>query len=293
MSLAATAAMPQQHKGRGILLYSLAIFLLAVMDASAKWLTRGYPVGEIIFFRSLFALPILLVLGLRHSSAPARLLATAHPWRHLLRGMVVLVTIVTFFIALRHLPLATVTVITLSNPVFMLLLSLLWLGEKVGRRQWLAVALGLLGVVVVCGWSGLQFNQYSLLAVGSALSYALASLLTRQLSSTDSPATIAMLGTLIMLAVSALTMGGDWQLPGWRDWLVLLLLGLSGGLANFVNALSLRYVQLSAVAPLEYSILLWAAALGYLFFGEMPGLTTWLGGALIIASGVVVAREKH
>jgi drug/metabolite transporter (DMT)-like permease len=102
--------------------------------------------GEIIFFRSLFALPILLVLGLRHSSAPARLLATAHPWRHVLRGMVVLVTIVTFFIALRHLPLATVTVITLSNPVFMLLLSLVWLGERVGRRQWLAVVLGLLGV---------------------------------------------------------------------------------------------------------------------------------------------------
>uniref|UniRef100_A0A8W7PVZ2 EamA domain-containing protein n=2 Tax=cellular organisms TaxID=131567 RepID=A0A8W7PVZ2_ANOCL len=118
-------------------------------------------------------------------------------------------------------------------------------------------------------------------------------LLTRQLSATDSPATIAMLGTLIMLVVSALTAGSDWQLPGWGDWLVLLLLGLSGGLANFVNALSLRYVQLSAVAPLEYSILLWAAALGYLFFGEMPGITTWLGGALIIASGVVVAREKH
>nr|WP_255640384.1 DMT family transporter [Aquitalea palustris] len=274
-------------------MYSLAIFLLAVMDASAKWLTHGYPVGEIIFFRSLFALPILLVLGLRHSSAPARLLATAHPWRHLLRGVVVMVTIVTFFMALRHLPLATVTVITLANPIFMLLLGLFWLGEQVGRRQWLAVGLGLIGVMVVCGLSGLQFNAYSLLAVASALSYALATLLTRQLSAHDSPATIAMLGTLLMLLFSGVSMGSDWQWPGLTDWLVLLLLGLSGGLANFVNALSLRDVPLSAVAPLEYSILLWAAALGYFFFAEMPGMSTWLGGVLIIASGVVVARAKH
>ncbi|RQO68665.1 hypothetical protein DBR44_14290 [Aquitalea sp. FJL05] len=292
MSVASVAATPP-HRTRGILLYSLAIFLLAVMDASAKWLTHGYPVGEIIFFRSLFALPILLVLGLRHSSAPARLLATAHPWRHLLRGVVVMVTIVTFFMALRHLPLATVTVITLANPIFMLLLGLFWLGEQVGRQQWLAVGLGLIGVMVVCGLSGLQFNAYSLLAVASALSYALATLLTRQLSATDSPATIAMLGTLIMLLFSGMSMGGDWQWPGLADWLVLLLLGLSGGLANFVNALSLRDVPLSAVAPLEYSILLWAAALGYFFFAEMPGMSTWLGGALIIASGVVVARAKH
>lgn len=292
MSVASVAA-TSPHRTRGILLYSLAIFLLAVMDASAKWLTHGYPVGEIIFFRSLFALPILLVLGLRHSSAPARLLATAHPWRHLLRGVVVMVTIVTFFMALRHLPLATVTVITLANPIFMLLLGLFWLGEQVGRRQWLAVGLGLIGVMVVCGLSGLQFNAYSLLAVASALSYALATLLTRQLSAHDSPATIAMLGTLLMLLFSGVSMGGDWQWPGLADWLVLLLLGLSGGLANFVNALSLRDVPLSAVAPLEYSILLWAAALGYFFFAEMPGMSTWLGGALIIASGVVVARAKH
>jgi S-adenosylmethionine uptake transporter len=292
VSVASVAAAPP-HRTRGILLYSLAIFLLAVMDASAKWLTHGYPVGEIIFFRSLFALPILLVLGLRHSSAPARLLATAHPWRHLLRGVVVMVTIVTFFMALRHLPLATVTVITLANPVFMLLLGLFWLGESVGRQQWLAVGLGLVGVVVVCGLSGLQFNAYSLLAVASALSYALATLLTRQLSASDSPATIALLGTLLMLLFSGISMGSDWQWPGLADWLVLLLLGLSGGLANFVNALSLRDVPLSAVAPLEYSILLWAAALGYFFFAEMPGMSTWLGGALIIASGVVVARAKH
>jgi len=289
----ASVAATSPHRTRGILLYSLAIFLLAVMDASAKWLTHGYPVGEIIFFRSLFALPILLVLGLRHSSAPARLLATAHPWRHLLRGVVVMVTIVTFFMALRHLPLATVTVITLANPIFMLLLGLFWLGEQVGRRQWLAVGLGLIGVMVVCGLSGLQFNAYSLLAVASALSYALATLLTRQLSAHDSPATIAMLGTLLMLLFSGVSMGSDWQWPGLTDWLVLLLLGLSGGLANFVNALSLRDVPLSAVAPLEYSILLWAAALGYFFFAEMPGMSTWLGGALIIASGVVVARAKH
>ena len=292
MSVASVAA-SSPHRTRGILLYSLAIFLLAVMDASAKWLTHGYPVGEIIFFRSLFALPILLVLGLRHSSAPARLLATAHPWRHLLRGVVVMVTIVTFFMALRHLPLATVTVITLANPIFMLLLGLFWLGEQVGRRQWLAVGLGLIGVMVVCGLSGLQFNAYSLLAVASALSYALATLLTRQLSAHDSPATIAMLGTLLMLLFSGVSMGSDWQWPGLTDWLVLLLLGLSGGLANFVNALSLRDVPLSAVAPLEYSILLWAAALGYFFFAEMPGMSTWLGGVLIIASGVVVARAKH
>ncbi|PXX42858.1 DMT family transporter [Aquitalea magnusonii] len=292
MSVASVAATPP-HRTRGILLYSLAIFLLAVMDASAKWLTHGYPVGEIIFFRSLFALPILLVLGLRHSSAPARLLATAQPWRHLLRGMVVMLTIVTFFMALRHLPLATVTVITLANPIFMLLLGLFWLGEQVGRQQWLAVGLGLIGVLVVCGLSGLQFNAYSLLAVASALSYALATLLTRQLSAHDSPATIALLGTLLMLLFSALSAGRDWQWPGLADWLVLLLLGLSGGLANFVNALSLRDVPLSAVAPLEYSILLWAAALGYFFFAEMPGMSTWLGGALIIASGVVVARAKH
>lgn len=292
MSVTAAAALPQPHRTRGILLYGLSILLLAVVDASAKWLTHGYSVGQIIFLRCLFALPLLVLLGLRRQRNPARLLHSAHPWRHLLRGVVILITSFTFFIALRHLALATVTVITLVNPVFMLLLGLFWLGEPVGLRQWLAVVLGFAGVVVVCGLSALPFNLYSMLAIASALFYAMAAILTRQLSASDSPLTISLFGTLIMLLAGAATAGNDWQWPAGRDWLVLLLLGGAGALTNFVNALSLRDVQLSAVAPLEYSILLWAALLGYLLFGEIPGLGTWLGGALIIASGVLVAWDK-
>ncbi len=288
---AAEAFIPQ--RGRGVALYCLAILLLATMDAAAKWLTSGFPVGEIVFFRSVFALIPLMLFGMRGAGSLTSRLKTARPWAHLARGMVVLVTLVSFFAALLHLPLATVTVITLANPVFMLLIGVLWLRERVGGVQWLAVALGLAGVVVVCGWSGLGMDVYSLMAIVSAFSYALASILTRRLAATDSPLSITFYGTLVMLVASLCTVGGGWLWPQGGEWLVLILLGLAGAAANFVNALSLRHVELSAVAPLEYTILLWAAGFGYLLFGEIPGPNALLGGVLIVASGVLAARQSR
>src|SRR5476649_1458165 len=143
------ASEDNQSSSKGFILYSAAIFMLAVTDASAKWLTQGYPIGELVFFRAIFSfIPLFLV----KSPQKNKFTLSSKKWYfHILRGFVVVLTAVTFFISVKHLPLANATVISLSNPFFMTLLGAVLLNEKVNISHWMVILVGFCGVIISVG----------------------------------------------------------------------------------------------------------------------------------------------
>ncbi|QQC67893.1 DMT family transporter [Paraburkholderia ginsengisoli] len=283
------AAAPKQSVG--IAFYVLAIFLLAAMDASAKWLTKGYPIGEIAFFRAVFAFVPLIIAQARERK-PVELRSRLWPL-HLLRGALVLGTVVTFFLSVKELPLATVTAISLANPFFMVLCSAILLKEPVSNVRWFLISLGFVGVLVAIGGVSLTASFYTAIAILSALLYALAAVLTKHLARTESAILIAAYTNVSMLVLSVFSLSSHWAMPGLHDFFIFALMGLAGGLSNYVFTLAFRYADVSTVAPIEYTILVWAALFGYVLFSEIPTALTIIGALIIVVSGIANARLRR
>lgn len=286
MSVSATS-----KQSMGIALYVLAIFLLAAMDASAKWLTKGYSIGEIAFFRAVFAfVPLIIAQTRERKSFDFR----SKIWPlHLLRGVLVLGTVVTFFVSVKELPLATVTAISLANPFFMVLCSAVLLKEPVSILRWILISLGFVGVLVAIGGISLTPSIFTVVAVLSALLYALAAVLTKHLARTESAILIAAYTNVSMLILSLFSLSSSWALPGWHDFLIFAMMGLAGGLSNYVFTLAFRFAEVSTVAPIEYTILVWAALFGFFLFNEIPTTLTIVGALIIVVSGIANARLKR
>ncbi|MBU9833723.1 DMT family transporter (plasmid) [Rahnella aquatilis] len=273
-----------QSPVKGFSLYALSIFMLSVTDASAKWLTTGYPIGEIVFFRSIFSfLPLLFV------AYKGRITLTYKSQNYkanILRAIVVVFTAVTFFISVKHLPLANATVLSLSNPFFMTLLGLLILKEKVSNLHWFFIFVGFLGVIISVGGLSSGSILYSFIGIISAFLYAIGGIVTRYLSRTDSAITIALYTTSFLLLFSIFTIDYNWRMPNSYDLVIFFVMGLTGGLCNYIATSALSSIDVAKVAPLEYTIIIWAAFFGFFFFNETPNLYTIIGSIMIIASGI-------
>lgn len=286
---AVSTALPPETVG--ILLYLLAIALFAVMDAVSKHLSSGYPVAQVLFFRSIVALAALVpVVAWQRERAP---LVTAAPWIQLLRGAMMVCTALFFYASLRGLGLAEATAITLAAPIFMVLLGILALGERVGVWRSTAVAVGFAGVIVIVQPGTDAFQPASLLALGAALSYAVASLLTRQLARLDPPLTTTFYGNLVMTVGGLLGLAWGWTTPGWPDLGLFLALGLTGCASNYLISVSFQHCSMVTVAPLEYLILVFAMGLGYLFWAEIPTAAMLTGAALIVAGSVTITVRSR
>jgi drug/metabolite transporter (DMT)-like permease len=167
------------------------------------------------------------------------------------------------------------------------------LKENIGFQKWLAIAIGLVGVLLIFqpGGGGPVFAK--LLALLSALSFALVAIWTRKLSSHDSSETIAFwTNTILMTIGGAGVMLSDWFTPSASDLLVFLIMGLAGGIANLLFVIALRLSEVSLVAALEYSIFIWAVLLGVVIFSEIPTVNVWIGVGIIAVSGIYTSTMK-
>ncbi len=274
----------------GIAFYLLAIGSMAMMDACAKWLVQSYPVGQVAFFRCLFAfLPIgVLVL---HSGGLAAL-ATRRPAMHALRGVVMITAIFLFFYALKFLLLAEATAIFFAGPLFMVALSVPLLGERVHRNVWLAVIIGFVGVVIMMRPGAEILRVEAGWALGAALFYALAMIATRSLTRTETTLSIVVYGNLAAVLVSAVSLPFGWTTPTLEEMGVFVLMGLCGGLSTLLFVKACRHTRVSVLAPFDYTALVWAAALGFLFWHELPDLWIWLGTAIVVTMGLYVWRNQ-
>lgn len=274
----------------GIAFYLLAIAGMALMDACAKWLVQSYPVGQVAFFRCLFAfLPIgVLVL---HSGGLAAL-ATRRPIMHALRGVVMVTAIFLFFYALKFLLLAEATAIFFAGPLFMVVLSAPLLGETVHRNIWLAVVIGFVGVLIMMRPGAEILRVEACWALGAALFYALAMIATRSLTRTETILSIVVYGNLAAVLVAAMSLPFGWTTPTLEEMGAFVLMGLCGGLSTFFFVKACHYTRVSVLAPFDYTALVWATAIGFLFWHELPDLWIWLGTAIVVTMGLYVWRNQ-
>lgn len=279
---------------KGILYYCLAVFLLAIMDACAKWLTEGFPVGQMLFFRGLFGfLPVVVVYMMQKRQDPNPKLLPVNTVGQVLRGFFVAMITLTFFFALGGMQLAEVTAVSMTGPILMVVLGALFLREKASLVRWICVLVGFVGVLIIIQPTPENLSFYGLAAFASAVCYALAAAQTRSLTQTDGFLQIILWTTVVIFIIGlGFAPFENWVMPQTTDWLILLLLGFTGGISNVFYVSAFRNAEISLLAPFDYSIFFWAILFGSFFFGELPALHVWIGAALIIATGVFLARNS-
>lgn len=290
MATAATAT--RSHATTGILLMSLGVATLCVNDAIAKTLTAGYSPIQILFLRNIIALPVAILIALKMGGRGA--LITHRPVAHLLRGVLWLIAATLFFTSFLYLGLAEATALIFVMPVFVTAVSATVLREPVGWRRWSAVLVGFAGVLVIVRPGGDTFQTASLLPVTTAFFYALLMLSARWVDPRESVWTMMLYLVGAGALLSALVMPFVWTPLRLEDTWLFLGLALFGTAGITLMTQAFRFAPAAVVAPFDYTALIWATLLGYLLWEEIPDLATYLGAAIIIASGCyIVWRERR
>ncbi|MEQ1864085.1 MAG: DMT family transporter [Micropepsaceae bacterium] len=283
----------------GIGLKIAATFVFMLMAAIARQLGDAYPVGQIVFFRSLFAfLPIAGLMLVAGQGIAA--LATDRPWSHVRRAFTGVCAMFTYFGALKYLPLADVTAISFTSPLIVVVLAAMFLGEAVRFYRWSAVGVGFVGVLIMVsphltlGAGAPSSSTGLLLAVTNAVLVAFTMIFIRMMSSTESALAIAFYFQLSSTLVSLLTLPFAWVTPGAGDLALLVLLGILGGFGQLFMTNGYRFAQASTLASFDYASMIWAILFGWLFFGELPVAAIYVGAAIVIGSGLFIAwRERQ
>lgn len=290
----------QQDPFRGIALKVASVVVFVCMASLVKVTAPTIPPGQQVFCRSLFALPVIFA-WLRLRSEPARVLRTARPLSHLARGTVGTTAMALGFAANGLLPLPEVTALGYAAPLMTVIFAALLLGERVRAFRLGAVFVGLGGVLIILwprlgGGGALTSGQSlgALLAVLGACCSGLAYTFVRRLAMTEATATIVFWFTVTSTMLSLLTLPFGWVLPDAGTAALLVTIGLMGGLGQILLTSAYRFADASLVAPFEYASMLFAVAIGYAVFAEVPNRATIMGAIVIIAAGVaIILRERH
>jgi len=256
------------------------------LDVTARWLMQTYSLPQMVLLRCMFS--TILILGFVASRREFAVLRTKRAGWHVLRSVLMAGSTFAFFHALRHIALADVIIIAFAAPLIVTSLSRPLLGERVGPWRWAAVIVGFFGVLVVLRPGSGLMHPAALAALGGSAMYAILSLTARKLSATESTPALTLYLFVVPGMLGAAGSVGNWIAPTVADWAIFALCGAFGGLAFvFINA-AYRRAQAALIVPFEYTGLIWAAAAGFWFWGEVPRANTWLGAAIIIASGLFI-----
>ncbi|WP_448206981.1 DMT family transporter [Azospirillum sp. sgz302134] len=275
---------------RGILLVVIAVFFFSCSDATAKYLSQTLPSIEIGWMRYVGFTTLLLPLMLRGGGAE---LHTARPGLQIVRGLGMLGSALFFIMGMRFLPLAEAAATSYVSPVFVTILSILILGEKIGPRRWAAVLVGLAGVLIVIRPGGAAFQPAAIFPILSAMSWATGVVITRKMTGQERPATTLIWSALTGLAVLSTLLPFDFALPTWKEVALGGLIGLVSTIAQWLLVQAYRYGDASVLASYSYIQLVWSSGLGFLVFGAMPDRWTFVGAGIIIASGLYTARRER
>ena len=280
------------HQGRAMLTMLVAVAMFAMMDAGLKQLSTHYPPFQVASLRGAASLPLVLVWAL-WTGGVAPLLRVR--WSlHLLRGVLGVAMMATFVYAVSKLPLSTTYSIFFVAPLLITALSVPVLREKVGPRRWAAIVVGLIGVIVLLRPTGEGMISLAALAVlVAAVMYAVSAITVRILARTDSTQSM-MVWLMVMIALGA----GALAWPEWvairrEDFWLIAFIGVAGAFGQYAITEAFRLGEASAIAPLEYTALVWGVLFDLTFWGALPDAITWVGAAIIVASGLyLIRREK-
>jgi drug/metabolite transporter (DMT)-like permease len=289
----------------GILFAAGGTVIFSVNDMAVKFLSGGYALHQVILIRAFIAMAFILCV-IHVSERGWSQIATSRPGTHLLRVLIVMVSNVTFFVGLAAMPLADAVAVAFVSPIVVTLLSIAFLGERVGPRRWAAVIIGMIGVIVMLRPGAGVIQPAALLVLVSAILYASGNLLARHMGGTESAMTLSFYVQTGFIAV-CIAMGlyaGDghlatddplwgflfrpWIWPPLADWPIFLATGLSVGIGGLMVTQAYRTAEAGLVAPFEYVGMPMAIFWGALIFGTFPDATAWVGIALICGSGLYV-----
>ncbi len=270
----------------GILLILCSCLLLASHDGLSKHLTEIYPVFMVIWARYLAQTVLMTVLFAPRMGR--RVFHTLRPWLQLARGLSLVAVSVLFINGLTYIPLAEATSVIFLAPLLVTIASA-WLGEKVSGAQWLAVGMGLLGVMIIVRPGGALFTPAALLPFGAAVSFTVYQLLTRRLSGTDHPVTSNFLTSLVGCVTMGVLALFYWRTPTLTAALQMAALGAMAMTGHLLLTHAFRFASAASLAPFTYAQIIFAGGVGLLFFGHLPDLGGLLGMAVIILSGLFMA----
>ncbi len=295
---------------QGVSFLVLGLLIFSLQDIAVKGMGGDYPVLEIVTFRSLIALPLTLLL-FRYEGGRGLPTTQRHKLEYV-RGLFYFLSYTTYFMGLAALPLAEIAAIKFSTPLMVTVLSVWMLGETVGPRRWLALLVGFMGVLLIVRPGVATFNMGSIFILISVLFYALATMLTRKLQSSDSSATMSYYSSLVYLVATVILTPlviavGDfpdahpsiaflfhaWAIPSLLDALIMSGLGLvwAGGMYCLARAYSVA--RASVVAPFEYVALPINVMWGFVLWHELPTVATWAGAALTLVSGLYILYQER
>jgi drug/metabolite transporter (DMT)-like permease len=272
----------------GFMLAGTALFSLN--DALGKWLVARYPVGELLLVRSVAALILLAPLVQR--AGIAAFTTAPRPGLQIVRVVLSTAEVAMFFWAVSYLPLADTVTFYLAAPIYVTALSVILLGEAVGWRRWAAVVVGFAGVVLALRPSAATFTLPALIALAGSLIFALLMIATRKLRETSNTVLVAgqVGGTFLFGLIAAPPV---WIAPSMPDFALHFLFGMFAFVALACVNRSLTLAPASVVVPYQYTIIIWAIMLGYVFFGDLPDAFTLSGAGIIVAAGLYIFwRER-
>jgi drug/metabolite transporter (DMT)-like permease len=289
------------HLVKAVLLKLIAAMLFAVMSTLVRWIGARYPVGQVVFFRSAFAvLPVVIIYAWRRELMAA--IRIGRPWRHVGRGLTAVGAMFCNFSSLARLPVVDATAIQYVAPLFTVALSAIFLKERVRIYRWSAVVVGFAGVLVMLSpHFNVERSAANAVAVAGAtfgligaLFTAGSTVQTRALAKSETTSSIVFYFSIICALAGLVTLPFGWLVPTWTELAALVAIGILGGLAHIFLTESYRLAEASLIAPFDYTSMLWALVLGYLVFSELPDASVFVGAAIIAAAGLfVIWRERQ
>ncbi len=275
---------------RAVLLMSLSVGMLAALDGIVKIVNNlGMHPFEIAFFRNVFGMIALIPFFMRIGFAELR---TQRLKLHIIRGCIHACSMITWFWALTVIPLADATALSFMVPVFASLGAIFILKEPSIFARWLSIAIAFVGMLVILrpGFADISLGTW--LVLGGTVFVATSKLITKSLTRTESPSTIVAYMSLTLTVVSFVPAAFVWTWPSAEMWFWFIALGGLGSIAHVVQAQSIKDGDLTLVEPAGFMRLVWAAAIGFVLFGEVPQIWSWIGGAVIMLGVLMLIRSE-
>ena len=270
----------------------LSVLFFSLMDVLIK-ITNEYDVGQVMFSRAIFGLiPIFFLIP---KNKIKNFYKTKHKLLHFYRSFVGAVAMYAIFVGLRNLQLSEVTSLAFSGPIWVVIFSILFLGEKIRAKRWIAVALGFVGVLIISKPGFDNLNFYYIYPIIFTLGFAGVSIFIRKLTLVGEPVYLIAFYFSVCSAIFGLfTLPfGGWAMPTNYDLVLLILIGLLGSIANLLLTKSYQLAEVSLTTPLKYLSLVFAIIFGFYLFNEIPTIYTLVGASLIVISSAIIFVREH
>lgn len=268
---------------------TFAAFSFGLMNAGIRAVGTDIHTFEVVFFRNLFAMLVMLPWVLTHVNEIKQMDRVG---LHLIRSLVGLVAMYLFFFSIQLIALADTVALTFSAPLFVLVGAVLFFGEKVRIRRWVATMVGFIGVLIIVQPGTNGFNPLFAVPLLSSLFMAGALLMVKFIARTNNPYVMVFVMTLVTTPVSFVPAVFVWTMPNAEQWAWLFALGLLGTIAHVCFTQAFKLVETSVVIPFDYLRLPFTALFAFLLFAEIPGPNLWLGAALVVGATLYIARRE-